>query len=155
MTRRLSKVFKNKRQREGDAQKYLFTDCVTKTDSSFPWSYPNARHVERVNDDDGNSISTFSTTATVDNNPGPGRLIDNVLYQRLGRKLERGILKFRIYTGGLSPLQIYLFVVDKFPDEYPIFGEVLGERRSVQDIKKFEDGSTTLTGLNSLTHQTR
>lgn len=35
------------------------------------------------------SISSCSTTSTVDDNPGTGRLIDKYFYQRGGRKVER------------------------------------------------------------------
>lgn len=152
MTRRLSKVFKKKRQQETDDHKFLFTDCVPKTVSSLPWSLPKG--AEQIDDDDSSSMSSFSTTATVDNNPGPGRLIDNFLYQRLGRKLERGILKFRIYTGGLSPFQICQFILDKFPDNPPVFGRIL-RLNSMLGIKEFDHGATTLAGLNNLMQQTR
>lgn len=37
---------------------------------------------------DVGSVSSFSTNATMDNIPGPGRMLDR-LYQQLGRKLER------------------------------------------------------------------
>ena len=38
--------------------------------------------------EDSSSTRTFSTTATGDNLPGPGRVIDTYIYQKYGRKLE-------------------------------------------------------------------
>lgn len=45
-----------------------------------------------TDDNDTSTIRTYSTNSTVDDNPGPGRLIDKHIYQRLGRKLERFII---------------------------------------------------------------
>ena len=56
------------------------------------------------NDTDASSLASFSTNATMDNNPGPGRIIDTYIYQRLGRKVERLALRIRIST--LPPAQI-------------------------------------------------
>lgn len=41
--------------------------------------------------DDTRTISSHSTNSTVDDNPGPGRVLDKHFYQPFGRKLERAI----------------------------------------------------------------
>lgn len=54
--------------------------------------------------DDAASVSIISTTATMDNIPGPGRLIDMYIYQLFGRKIER--LANHICLSNLPPAKI-------------------------------------------------
>lgn len=42
-----------------------------------------------INDDAHDDASSVWSMETVDDNPGPGRLIDKFIYQRLGKMLER------------------------------------------------------------------
>ena len=42
-----------------------------------------------VSGNDSASVLTGSSTSTISNNPGPGRIIDKYIYQMLGRMLER------------------------------------------------------------------
>ena len=66
-----------------------------------------------MEDDDTLTINSFSTNATVDNNPGPGRTIDTYFYQPAGRAIEKLALKiaigFRIWQP--SPTQILRFLM--------------------------------------------
>lgn len=71
------------------------------------WSSTNALHTREGEDDqdeDTCSIYSASTNATMDNIPGPGRIIDTHIYQFLGRKLERCIS--RISVANLPPNRI-------------------------------------------------
>lgn len=55
-----------------------------------PWPGPDhPRLCDPEDEGDDVFISSCSTTSTVDDNPGTGRLIDKYFYQRGGRKVER------------------------------------------------------------------
>lgn len=102
--RRIPKVFKKGWNRPDKNLKYL--------DASFDDGRPFfGGYIENTEygdvDDDGDtwSISTVSTNATMDNNPGTGRIIDICIYQFLGRKIER--FANRISISLLSPAEIY------------------------------------------------
>ena len=59
-------------------------------------------------EDDTNSISSFSTNATMDNIPGAGRTLDMRFYQPVGRAIEKFALKIaiRLNVCHPSPAQI-------------------------------------------------
>lgn len=93
------------------------------------------------------SASSFSTNATMDNNIGPGRMLDK-LYQYLGRKIEWGIL--RISIASLHPNRILNCLWVPSTDEH-----VTG---TLSDILKYchqRKGQVTVAGLKSLVHQTQ
>ena len=54
------------------------------------------------------SISTYSTNATTDDLPGPGRLLDKYIYQRGGRIIERFVMKWNMST--LHPAHIVRYL---------------------------------------------
>lgn len=57
-------------------------------------------------DDDASSIRSYSTTSTVDDNPGTGRLIDKHLYQKGGRRVEKLIFWAQIRLPNVNPVLI-------------------------------------------------
>lgn len=57
-------------------------------------------------DEDASSVRSYSTTSTVDDNPGTGRLVDKYLYQKGGRKVERLIFWVQIKQPNVHPALI-------------------------------------------------
>ena len=101
-------------------------------------------------DEDARSVESFSTTATVDNNPGTGRALDLYFFQPLGRRIGRLAMRFTIRH--LHPLRIEAFIHGNlvyFPWLAP--EHTLG--LAVQDINTFCSGSTIITGLKGLIQQ--
>lgn len=121
-----------------------------------PWSNPVDTTVHNSDDDDANSVSSHSTNATVDDNPGTGRLIDKYLYQREGRRLEYFI--FRIRLPSLPPARISRFIEDQYGAFLLLrYEDDIGVPLSdLPTLICFDSrGSTTLSGMKSLVQQTR
>lgn len=82
----VSRVILGETWREGDSLDHLYAWFETPEPHSH-------EHTGRILDDDeaddGNSINSFSTTATASNLPGAGRTIDTYIYQPVGRRVER------------------------------------------------------------------
>lgn len=55
----------------------------------------------KVADEDTSSVSSYSTTATMDDNPGAGLTVDKYFYQPAGRRFEK--ITSRIVKPFLSP----------------------------------------------------
>ena len=58
--------------------------------------------------DDASSIESFSTMATIDNNPGAGHVLDTYFFQPAGRQVERLAMKLSIRY--LHPSRISVFI---------------------------------------------
>ena len=103
-------------------------------------------------DEDARSVESFSTTATVDNNPGTGRALDMYFFQPLGPRIERLAMRFTIRH--LHPLRIEAFIHGNlvyFPWLAP--ERTLG--LALQDTNTFRSGSTIIAGLKGLIQQTQ
>ena len=74
----------------------------------IPWTQAHITELEDDNDDDARSIESFSTTATVDDNPGTGRVLDTYFFQPAGRRIERLAMRFTIRH--LHPSRIEAFI---------------------------------------------
>ena len=63
-------------------------------------------------EDDSSSVTSFSTNATMDGNPGAGLTIDKYFYQPVGRAIEKFALKIvgRLNIYHPSPAQILRFL---------------------------------------------
>lgn len=61
--------------------------CYSKPDWPHACAFAEIRNEE--DSDCACSITSVSTNATMDDNPGPGRVVDKFIYQFLGRKIER------------------------------------------------------------------
>ena len=108
--------------------------------------------MDEDNDDDARSIESFSTTATVDDNPGTGRVLDTYFFQPAGRRIERLAMRFTIRH--LHPWRIaafinrnsgyYLWLIPKWTLSY-----------ALQEISNAGNdlGSTIIAGLKSLVRQ--
>ena len=102
--------------------------------------------------EDAMSIESFSTTATADDNPGTGRVLDTYFFQPIGRRIERLAMRFTIRH--LHPLRIEAFIhrnLVYFPWLAP--ERILG--LALQDINTFRSGSTIIAGLKGLIQQTQ
>lgn len=103
--RRIPKVFKNAWNRPDKNLKYLESSSFDDGRPFFGGYIEDTEYEDGDDDGDTWSISTVSTNATMDNNPGTGRIIDICIYQFLGRKIER--FANRISISLLSPAEIY------------------------------------------------
>ena len=74
----------------------------------IPWAQAHITEMEDDDDGDAKSIDSFSTTATVDDNPGTGRVLDTYFFQPAGRRIERLAMRFTIRH--LHPSRIEAFI---------------------------------------------
>ena len=101
--------------------------------------------------DDTKSIETFSTTATIDDNPGTGRVLDTYFYQPAGRRIERLALRFTIAY--LHPWRISEFLCT-FREGMGWLAEKGTLRRALEFFGRLGiRGSTAVAGLKSLVRQ--
>ena len=150
---RVTCIFKKNRDRELHEESAYF--------NVSEWERPRA-FIEDVDDEDDvdtSSISSYSTTATMDDNPGPGRLMDKHIYQRFGRKIER--LVSRITMSNLPPERIVQFFEERFSGYRMGFGyagylgviisDITNDMDDCADVK----GDILLAGLKSLVKQSQ
>ena len=120
-------------------------------------------YIENVDEeeDDRSSISSHSTNSTVDDNPGPGRLVDKYLYQRLGRKLEK--VAIRLGFVNPDPSQIVPFFTRLYTLRWftPVYSASLSSslrsitsRHGNSDHRHDRD-SALIAGLKSLVKQSQ
>lgn len=122
--------------------------------------------------DDECSVSSFSTNATMDDNIGPGRILDK-LYQYLGRKVEWGIL--HVSVSSLHPNRImhclcvdevYMYDDDDSDSDFdadiliePPSPPIRSQTVELIDLNEVivciheQCGSAAVAGLKSLFHQ--
>ena len=103
-------------------------------------------------DEDARSVESFSTTATVDNNPGTGRALDMYFFQPLGRRIERLAMRFTIRH--LHPLWIEAFIHGNLV-YFPWLAPECALGLVLQDINTFRSGPTIIAGLKGLVQQTQ
>ena len=117
-------------------------------------------YIERSSEDGDvnnhtDSISSFSTNATMDNNIGTGRALDMYFYQPLGRAIERLALSIgtRLNIVHPSPIQILRFIIELDPRKAIWSGKVrkLGD---VMDVV-YAASPTLLRGVLSLVEQSQ
>lgn len=103
---------------------------------------------------DARSIESYSTTATVDDNPGTGRVLDTYFFQPAGRKIER--LAMRFIISRLHPWRISAFINRNFGDSSWITPKRTLEE-VLQKINGIANGSgpAIIAGLKSLVRQTQ
>lgn len=106
---------------------------------------------------DARTICSFSTNATVDNNPGTGRTLDK-LYQSLGRKLEQFILKIRMRTEPVHPNILLKSLLSRTLTSmrWLIFYIQPPTKYTVKDLSDDgHSGYATIAGILSLIRQTQ
>ena len=84
----------------------------------IPWAQAHITEMEDDDDGDTRSIESFSTTATVDDNPGTGRVLDTYFFQPAGRRIERLAMRFTIRH--LHPSRIEAFIAPDGRGFFPI-----------------------------------
>ena len=104
--------------------------------------------------DDTSSISSCSTNATMDGNPGAGLTIDKYFYQPVGRAIEKFALKvaIRLNICHPSPAQILRFL-PLFRYGFWIRGEVRKTSDVIADISA--ERPSAVPGILSLVHQSQ
>lgn len=143
----IRRIFKRRSLRIDEEAKYMNLDWDRDRSFSGAWD----KETEFVDYDDARTVSSFSTNATMDDIPGPGRILDKCIYQYFGRKVER--LAFRLSISYLHPNKIcqYLWVNNENCMPYGSRNpRPLGE--VINNIYEFE-GSACVSGLKSLVKQ--
>ena len=112
-------------------------------------------HITEMEDDDAGdakSIDSFSTTATVDDNPGTGRVLDTYFFQPAGRRIERLAMRFTIRH--LHPSRIEAYIAGGGIILYSMFDIKFTLSIALQRIGVvYSSVSTVISGLKSLVRQ--
>ena len=117
----------------------------------IPWAQAHITEMEDDDDGDAKSIDSFSTTATVDDNPGTGRVLDTYFFQPVGRRIERLAMRFTIRH--LHPSRIEAFIAEGMGNVPWLCREVtLSYALRSIDLSHFS-GPTAISGLKSLVRQ--
>ena len=141
---------------DNQALKRLFRRDSRDTSDRFydAWTTQPFAHANgaRNDDDKGDtrSVSTLSTTATSDDNPGTGRTLDKHVFQPLGRKVEN--LAMHLTIGFLHPWQISRYIEGRSLLQYGAENKPSTLDEVLADIRCW-DGSTIVAGLKSLIRQ--
>ena len=119
--------------------------------SGIPCAQAHITEMEDDDDGDAKSIDSFSTTATVDDNPGTGRVLDTYFFQPAGRRIERLAMRFTIRH--LHPSRIEAFIAG-VTEYFPFLGLELTLHIALREIDRFDSpGPTVISGLKSLVRQ--
>lgn len=105
-------------------------------------------------DDDASSVGTYSTNSTVDDNPGPGRLVDKYLYQKGGRKVERLIFWVRIKLPNVHPVLISRILDDTWGAKLSRRCPTTSLSAAIRRIERVGKPGQ-ISGLQSLVRQTQ
>ena len=117
----------------------------------IPWAQAHITEMEDDDDGDTGSIESFSTTVTVDDNPGTGRVLDTYFFQPAGRRIERLAMRFAIRY--LHPLRIEAFKARS--TDYRLSIDLKFTLSiALQNIDFiYLSGTTIISGLKSLVRQ--
>ena len=116
----------------------------------IPWAQAHISEMKDDDDGDTRSIDSFSTTATVDDNPGTGRVLDTYFFQPAGRRIERLAMTFTIRH--LHPSWIEAFIRGFLCFPYLDIKLTLSIALRNIDLSHFS-GPTIISGLKSLVRQ--
>ena len=123
--------------------------------SDIPWTQAYITEMEDDDDGDTRSIDSFSTTATVDDNPGTGRVLDTYFFQPAGWRIERLAMRFTIRH--LHPSRIEAFVAGVIAGGIGYFPRLdleLTLSIALRDIDRRDFSvPTVISGLKSLVRQ--
>lgn len=149
--RAIAKHKEKKARRDLEKDSKYIVDDIDRISSAFKQYGIFGRHCngpdEDATEDDASSVSSFSTTATMDDNPGAGYTIDKYFYQPVGRRIEK--IAFRIAMPLLSPERIFQYIEEH---------HVKGGRNFANFTYPLHDFKMTtvyVAGVDSLVHQTR
>ena len=103
-----SRKAKQPRVKDKDLKRLLEFDDVLGLDHHDPRLGASHGSTFIEDEDNSSSVTSFSTNATMDDNPGAGLTIDKYFYQPLGRAIEKFALKIamRLNICHPSPAQI-------------------------------------------------
>ena len=101
-----------------------------------------------IGDDDAGSIESFSTTATIDDNPGT--VLDTYFFQPAGRRIERLAMRFTIRY--LYPWRIASFIDRVFGSIYYL-PQKITLSDALNNISDYPDSPTVVAGLKGLVQQ--
>ena len=119
--------------------------------SGIPCAQAHITEMEDDEDGDAKSIDSFSTTATVDDNPGTGRVLDTYFFQPAGRRIEGLAMRFTIRH--LHPSRIEAFITRNIV-YYPFLDLKLTLSIALRDIDRCNfSGPTVISGIKSLVRQ--
>lgn len=105
-------------------------------------------------DNDGNSITSFSTTATADDLPGTGRTVDTYIFQPIGRQIESLAMRFSIAS--LHPARIAQYIEADSISFIPFFEHSYTLNDATADLcRERRNGSTVVAGMKGLVKQTQ
>jgi hypothetical protein len=139
---------KKKKTQANDRRDVKLIMCISDLrpiDSAFN----NHGNLGSPNEEDTSSMSSFSTTATMDNNPGAGCTVDKYFYQPMGRRIEK--LAMRIVMPILSPNRIFQYIEENNRDRpFLISLSFVGGHLTYHELS-----SVKLAGLSSLVSQTQ
>lgn len=148
--RAIAKRKENKARRSYERDSKYIIDDFGPIASAFAryWRLGNPYEVvdRDETNDDTSSMSSFSTTATTDDNPGAGWTVDKYFYQPVGRRIEN--LAFQISMPFLSPFRIFQYI-----EEHHFNGALSFDQLFMPMFTNLD--SVYLAGLNSLIHQTQ
>ena len=120
-------------------------------DPGNPYAQAHITEMEDDEDGDAKSIDSFSTTATVDDNPGTGRVLDTYFFQPAGRRIERLAMRFTIRH--LHPSRIEAFIAGGIV-YFSWLDFKLTLSIALRDIDRtYFSGTTIISGLKSLVRQ--
>lgn len=132
--------------------------CIHAASQYATSSYSSGLHLSLIYDlDEGDtcSVSSHSSTSTIDDIPGTGRVIDKYLYQKGGRKFERMIFWARIRFPYLHPFQISHYI-DACGWYSPEGGQMVSLHQATSSlVRMYTGGSTLVYGLKSIVRQTQ
>ena len=131
------------------------TDEVSSSYAMFPGILGAQAYITGMdddNDDDASSIESFSTMATVDDNPGTGRVLDTYFFQPAGRRIERLAMRFTIRH--LHPSRIEALLTPEDRGYSPVFAIKLTVGTALRYIDPRDVSvPTAISGLKSLVRQ--
>ena len=118
----------------------------------IPCAQAHITEMEDDDDGDAKSIDSFSTTATVDDNPGTGRVLDTYFFQPAGRRIERLAMRFTIRH--LHPSRIEALLTPEDRRYSPAFAIKLTVGAALRYIDPRDVSvPTAISGLKSLVRQ--
>ena len=118
----------------------------------IPWAQAHITELEDNDDGDARSIESFSTTATVNDNPGTGRVRDTYFFQPAGRRIERLAMRFTIRH--LHPSRIEAFIAPEDRVYFPMLGIKPTLSIALRNIDRGHfSRPAVISGLKSLVRQ--
>ena len=118
----------------------------------IPCAQAHITEMEDDDDGDAKSIDSFSTTATVDDNPGTGRVLDTYFFQPAGRRIERLAMRFTIRH--LHPSRIEAFIAPQDRGCFPMLGIKPALSIALRNIDRGHfSRPAVISGLKSLVQQ--